>query len=150
MLDIRLIRERADFVKQELAKVGVDDAQVDALLEADRLRRAKITEVESLKAQRGSASKEIAKLPEAERGGRVAEMRALGERISALEVELAAAEAEFEGRMLEVPNLPHPDVPVGPDESANVVIRTVGEERRFDFTPRPHWELGTELGIIDF
>ncbi len=150
MLDVRLIREQPDLVKQELAKVGFPATGVDAVLDADRRRRAKIAEVESLRAQRGAASKEIGKLPEAERQGRVAAMRALGDQIAALETDLAAAEAEFEQRMLEVPNIPHPDVPVGADDGANVVLRVVGEERHFEFSPRPHWEIGTDLGIIDF
>jgi seryl-tRNA synthetase len=150
MLDIRLIRERPDFVEAELAKVGVEAGRVAELLEADRERRRLIAEVEGLKAQRGSVSKEIAKLTEAERAPRVAEMRALGERITELDRLLGEKEAAFLARMLEVPNLPHPDTPVGPDESANRVVREVGEERRYDFQPRPHWDLGAELDIIDF
>jgi seryl-tRNA synthetase len=150
MLDIRLIRERPDFVKAELAKVGVEPEQVDALLDSDRERRRVIAEVEGLKAQRGSASKEIATLSPTERQPRVAEMRALGERVTELERVLAERESDFETRMLEIPNLPHPDVHAGPDDSANIVVREVGEERRFDFTPRPHWDIGPELDIIDF
>ena len=150
MLDIRLIRERPDFVKAELAKVGVEPEQLDALLDSDRERRRVIAEVEGLKAQRGSASKEIATLSPAERQPRVAEMRALGERVAELERVLAERESDFETRMLEIPNLPHPDVHAGPDDSANIVVREVGEERRFDFTPRPHWDIGPELDIIDF
>src|SRR5262245_33150723 len=102
MLDIRIIRERPDFVKTELAKVGFDGAGIDAVLEADRERRRAIAEVEGLKAQRGAASKEIAKLPEAERGPRVAEMRALGDRIAELEQGLSAKESAFEELMLEI------------------------------------------------
>ncbi|GIW39963.1 MAG: serine--tRNA ligase [Candidatus Binatia bacterium] len=150
MLDIRLVREETDFVKRELRKVGFDPAEIDALLEIDRKRRAKIHEVESLKAQRSSVSREIPRLEEPERTRRIEEMRALGERISALEKELEALERAFREKMLEIPNLPHPDVPVGPDETANVVVRTVGEEKTFDFPPKPHWDLGVELGILDF
>ncbi len=150
MLDIRLIREQTDHVKRELAKVGFAAELIDQLLEVDRARRAKIAEVEGLRAQRAGASRAIAKLTGEERASKVAEMRALGDRIAALEEELSRIEAEFRQRMLEVPNLPHPAVPVGLDESANVVIRVVGEEPRFDFAPRPHWEIGPELGILDF
>jgi len=150
MLDIRLIREQTDRVKRELAKVGFPAERVDELLDIDRERRARIAEVEGLRAQRAAASKAIAGLTGEDRAARVAEMRVLGDRIAALERELARVEAEFRQRMLEVPNLPHPAVPVGPDETANVVIRVVGEEPRFDFQPRPHWEIGPELGIIDF
>src|SRR5207245_3065870 len=80
----------------------------------------------------------------------IAAQRRLGERIAAAEEAAAAAEADFERRMRAVPNLPHPDVPVGPDESANVVVRSVGEPRRLDFPALPHWDLGPQLGIIDF
>ncbi len=151
MLDIRLIRAEPERVKAELAKVGVSPAQVDALLDADRRRRAAIQAVETLRAERTRASNRIRGLRDpAAREQAIAEQRGLGARIAAGEAAAAAAEAAFERAMLEMPNLPHPDVPVGPDESANVVVRTVGEPATFDFTPRPHWELGTRLGIIDF
>jgi seryl-tRNA synthetase len=150
MLDIRMIRERPDFVKEELAKVAFEPERIDALLAVDRERRRTISEVETLKAQRGATSKALGKLSEAERAPRLAEMRALGDRIADLERALAEKEAAFEAAMLEIPNMPHPDVHVGPDESANIVVREVGEERGFDFTPKPHWDLGTELDIIDF
>ena len=77
-------------------------------------------------------------------------MRALGDRIAALDVEGNAVEEEFRRRLLEVPNLPHAHVPVGPDESANVVVRTEGVLPTYGFAPVPHWELGPALGIIDF
>jgi len=150
MLDIKLIREQTDEVKRALATVGVPAAQVDGVLAADAARRAVITEVERMRAERAEISKTVGKLPPAERERVVAEMRALGERISAVEQRVAASEAAFEEAMLELPNLPHPAVPIGPDESANVVVREVGEVPHFDFPPRPHWELGASLGLIDF
>jgi seryl-tRNA synthetase len=150
MLDIRVIRECPDEVKRELAKVGVTAAEVDEVLDVDRRRRALITEVEGLRARRADASRVIGRLPPAEREPRVAEMRALGDRMAGLERDLAAVEAEFEECMLQLPNLPHPDVPVGADERENVVVRVVGDEPRLDFEPRPHWEIGPELGLIDF
>jgi len=79
-----------------------------------------------------------------------AEVRSLGERLGVCEKELAAAEAEFGRRMLELPNFPHPAVPPGPDDSANNVVRTQAPTRTFEFEPKPHWDLGTSLGIIDF
>ncbi len=151
MLDIKIVRDRPDWVKEELAKVGVPAAEVDTLLETDRRRRALIHEVEERRATRTAASRCIRAIsggPERERA--IAEMRAIGERIAALEGEMAAAEEAFRCRLLEVPNLPHPRVPVGPDESANVVVRTDGERPTYPFTPLPHWELGPALGIIDF
>ena len=150
MLDIKLIREQTDEVKRALATVGVPAAQVDGVLAADAARRAVITEVERMRAERTEISKTVGKLAPAERERVVAEMRALGERISAVEQRVAASEAAFEEAMLELPNLPHPAVPIGPDESANVVVREVGEVPHFDFPPRPHWELGASLGLIDF
>ncbi|MCC6848170.1 MAG: serine--tRNA ligase [Deltaproteobacteria bacterium] len=151
MLDIRLIRDRPDAVKRALATVGVREAEVDGLLALDVERRAAITRLETLKAERGQASKKIGALKDAaERDRAIAATRGLGDEISAAEAVVAAAEERFTARMLETPNLPHPDVPVGPDDSANVVVREVGTPRSFAFPPRPHWELGEALGIIDF
>ncbi|MFQ5667900.1 MAG: serine--tRNA ligase [Candidatus Binatia bacterium] len=150
MLDIRLIRDRPDFVKAELAKVGVGAASIDALLGADARRRTLIREVEVLRAKRSEVSRTIGKQDPAARETLVAEMRAVGDCIAALERERAAAEADFERRMLDIPNLPDPSVPVGADERANTVIRTAGTPRHFDVTPRPHWDIGLDLGILDF
>src|SRR5581483_6725323 len=151
VIDIRLVRAEPDRVKAELAKVAFPAAEVDALLEADRVRREALHAVEQLRAERTNASKAIRDLRDpAERERAIAAQRAVGDRIAEAEAAVARAEAEFERRMLEVPNLPHPDVPVGPDESANVVVRTVVEPRTLDFTPLPHWELGPRLGILDF
>ncbi len=151
MLDIRLVRAEPERVKAELAKVGFPAAEIDALLEADRRRREALHAVEQLRAERTAASKAIRDLRDpGERERAIAAQRDVGERIAAAEQAAEAAEADFMRRMLEVPNLPHPDVPVGADESANVVVRTVGTPRAFDFTPLPHWELGPRLGLIDF
>ncbi|MBP1684226.1 MAG: seryl-tRNA synthetase [Deltaproteobacteria bacterium] len=150
MLDIRLIRERTEFVKAELAKVGVAAGAVDTVVAADAQRRALITEVESLRARRAEVSRTIPKQEPASRAPLVAEMRAVGDRIAALEQDLAQAAAEYERQMLELPNLPDPSVPLGADDRDNQVLRTEGTPRKFDFTPRPHWELGTDLGILDF
>src|SRR5205823_8129830 len=127
MLDIRLIRAEPERVKAELAKVGFPAAEVDALLEADRRRRETVHVLEQLRAERTTASKAIRDVKDpAERERAIAAQRSAGERIAAAERAAAVAEEELTRRMLEVPNLPHPDVPVGPDESANVVVRTVG------------------------
>ena len=151
MLDIRLIRDQSDAVKASLATVGVDPAEIDALLALDAERRAAIHKLETAKAERGAASRAIGALKDpAEREKAIAATRALGDTIAAAEEEVAALEARFEARMLELPNIPHPDVPVGRDERDNVVVRHVGTPRTFDFTPRPHWELGELLGILDF
>ncbi|MDX2166905.1 MAG: serine--tRNA ligase [Deltaproteobacteria bacterium] len=150
MLDIKLIRERPDEVKRGLATVGAAAALIDAVLDADVRRRALITEIERMRAQRAETSKTVGKLPPDERARVIAEMRELGDRITATEQDVAAAEAAFEAAMLEVPNLPHPAVPVGADEHANRIVREVGAEPQFGFTPRAHWDLGPALGVIDF
>src|SRR5215467_4457053 len=151
MLDIRLIRTEPDRVKAELAKVGAPASLVDAVVEADRRRREAIQAVEALRAERTKASNRIRDMKDpAERERAITETRALGDRIPEAEAAVAAAEETFTTRMLLMPNLPGPDVPVGPDESANVVVRTEGKAPTFDFTPAPHWDLGPRLGIIDF
>ena len=151
MLDIKLVRDRPDEVKARLATVGVPAEDVEGLLEADRIRRTGIAELESLRAQRTQRSKEIRKITDAdEREGAVRAMRELGERIGQLEHQVAAQETAFQRRLLELPNLPHPDVPVGANESENRVVRSEGDLPDFSFQPRPHWELGEALGILDF
>jgi seryl-tRNA synthetase len=151
VLDIRLVRAEPERVKRELAKVGYPATEVDALLEADRLRREAVRAVEELRAERTAASKAIRDLKDAaERERAITAQRGTGDRIALAEAAVAAAEDTFTRRLLGVPNLPHPDVPVGADESANVVVRTVGTPAAFDFTPLPHWDLGPQLGIIDF
>jgi seryl-tRNA synthetase len=151
MLDIRAIRERPDFYRGELAKVGYGASDLERLLAADEERRRLIRDVEARRAERSKGSREIARSQDpAERASAVAEMKRAGEELGRLEAALSEAEASFECLLLEVPNLPHPSVPLGRDERDNVVVRTVGEEPRFDFAPRPHWELGPELAILDF
>jgi seryl-tRNA synthetase len=152
MLDIRAIRERPDFFQTELAKVGYTESELKTLLASDEERRRLIHEVERRRAERAKGSREIGRSMHdpAERARAVGEMKQAGEALAGLERELAAAESTFERLMLEVPNLPHPAVPPGRDERDNVVVRTLGEEPRFEFTARPHWEIGVELGILDF
>jgi seryl-tRNA synthetase len=108
-------------------------------------------DVESLKAERNAVSKEIGKMKdEAARKPKIEAMRTVGDKISALDAELAEVETELQSLMSELPNIPDERTPYGVDEDENVVIKTVGAPRKFDFTPKPHWDLGPELGIIDF
>ncbi|GAB4180388.1 MAG: serine--tRNA ligase [Roseiflexaceae bacterium] len=151
MLDIRLIREQTEFVKAGVRRRGEDPVIIDEILGYDAKRRELLQEVEQLKATRNSVSKEIGKMKEAtEREAKIAEMRAVGDRIAELDKEVAAVDAAFERAMLLTPNLPHPDVPDGTSEHDNIVVRVEGTQREFDFTPKPHWDLGEQLGIIDF
>jgi seryl-tRNA synthetase len=151
VLDIRLIRAEPEQVKARLATVGVAASQVDELLDADRRRREAIQAVEALRAERTAASKAIRDQKDpAAREAAIAAQRGVGERIAAAETAASEAESAFDRLMLWIPNLPHPDVPVGADDSANVVVRTEGELPSYDFAPLPHWDLGPRLGIIDF
>jgi len=151
VLDIRLLREQPDFVKATLAKAGVEGSAVDAVLAFDEKRRGVLAEVERLKATRNTVSKEISTLKDAEvRNTKIAEMRVVGDQISALDKQVAELEAAQQAAILDLRNLPHESVPVGADEEGNVVLQTIGTPRQFDFAPRPHWELGESLDIIDF
>lgn len=151
MLDIRLIREELDSVRERLQLVGCEPEQVDRVAELDRSYRELLAAVEQMRAQRKKSSKTIGSMPPgAERDAAKAEVRSLGDKMGQAEKQLAELEEQRSRAMLELPNLPHPGVPAGADDSANVVIRVEGEQPQFDFSPRPHWELGEELGIIDF
>jgi seryl-tRNA synthetase len=151
MLDIALIREQPDQVRNGLQSLGENPAQVDVILALDMQRRQLLTEVEALRAERNRVSKEIGRMREQDKREQlIAEMRAVGGRIDALEEELRQVEPDLEKAMLAVANLPHPSIPIGPDETHNVIVGQWGERREFDFEPVPHWDLGPELGIIDF
>ncbi|HUG15143.1 MAG TPA: serine--tRNA ligase [Thermomicrobiales bacterium] len=150
MLDLRLIRERPDFVKGEIAKLYTQ-APIDEILVLDSRRREFVTEVEVLKARLNAGSRETGRISAgAERDTHIAQMRDLGDRIAALDTYISALSAELDALLLTVPNLPSPETPVGRDESENVVTATFGELRDFGFMPKPHWELAEALGIIDF
>ncbi len=150
VIDLGFIREHADEVRAAMRDLNAT-APIDEILALDKRRRELLGEVESLRAERNRASKEIPRLkdPEAKQE-LIVSMRAVGERISALEAELAPVQERLDEALLKVPNLPHAGVPVGSDESQNVVVRTVGELPTFAFEPKPHWELGERLGLIDF
>ena len=150
MLDIRLIREKPDFVKAELGKCGIDPVEIDQILEADAKRRRLQHELDELRARRTRESRELGKASPEERDARRAEMRALGDRISGDERDLTQAETQFEQLMLGMRNLPRPYVPAGKSEADNQIVRSEGQQREFPFKPLPHWELGERLGIIDF
>jgi seryl-tRNA synthetase len=150
MLDIRILRERPAFAKSELAKVGFEASGVDNILALDVRRRALIQEVESLRAQRTEVSRSIGRQPPEQREGLKAEMRVVGERIAALERDLAAVAEDLQALLLDVPNFPDPSVPLGRDDRDNTVLRSSGEPAPLPFPAKPHWELGTDLDLIDF
>jgi len=151
MLDIKLIREQTEMVKDALKKRQIDSVIIDDILQLDEQRRALILEVEGKKAERNSVSKEIGRMQDkTEREAKIASMRELGDQINSLDEQLKQIELGLFDQLAAIPNIPDSDVPVGVDDKDNVVIRTIGEKRQFDFEPKPHWELGPELGIIDF
>ncbi len=148
MLSIQFIRQNPDLVREALNKRN-DDAPLDAILEKDAQARKLQQEIEALRERRNRVSKELGRMKD-KPPDLIAEMRQVGDQIKALEEQASRLAEELTDLLLRVPNLPQDSVPVGKDSADNVVVRTWGEPRRFDFTPRPHWELGESLGIIDF
>jgi len=150
MLDLRFIRENPDLVKEALVKLNTT-APIDEILSLDEQRRVLLSEVEALKARRNTVSKEIGKMKDGDkRQALIEEMREVGERIKGLDDQVRQVEEQLNEAMLQVPNRPHESVPVGRDESENVVVRTWGQPKEFAFEALPHWDLGPTLDIIDF
>jgi len=148
VLDLKYIREHPDEVKEALIKRN-EMAPIDEILGLDERRRTLLADVQGLKHQRNVTSKEISQMKEKDQV-LIEQMRRLGDEIKALDQEVKNVEEELNRLLLQLPNLPHPSVPVGKDESENVVVRQEGEPREFDFEPLPHWDLGPTLGLIDF
>ncbi|MCZ2126626.1 MAG: serine--tRNA ligase [Anaerolineales bacterium] len=151
MLDINLIRENPELVRKALRDRQDDPAPVDSILALSEKRRAVLNQAEALKGQRNAVSKEISKMKDAaQRQEKIEAMREVGDQISALDRETAQIESELHELMSRLPNIPDERAPYGKDDSENVVVKTVGEPRAFDFTPLPHWDLGPALDILDF
>ncbi|NUM46858.1 MAG: serine--tRNA ligase [Anaerolineales bacterium] len=151
MLDIALFRDDPERVRTALRNRQMDPAPVDQVIELDTRRRDLIGQVEVLKAERNKVSKEIGKMKDpAERQAKIEAMRSVGDQIDAMDAELRETETRLDGLLATIPNLPDPRTPVGKSEDENVVLRVVGQIPTFDFEPKPHWDLGPALGIIDF
>ena len=153
MLDLTFIRNNVEAIKQSLLDLNTE-APIDDIIARDERRRTILQEVEVLRAERNQGSKAIGQLM---REGKKEEAEAqkqamtdLGDQIDGLSQELRQVEQDLNTALLQVPNMPLPEVPIGPDESHNVVVAEKGEKFNFGFTPKPHWELGEALGIIDF
>ena len=148
MLDIKMIRQNTDEIKERLATRGVKAEKIDALLEKDKRRRELLVETEGLKQKRNEVSAEIAnaKRNKQDATDAIKEMREVGAKIKSLDEELEEVEATVKDMASRLPNLPNPTIPVGPDESANVELRKVGTPREFDFEPKAHWDIGVDLG----
>lgn len=152
MFNIKLLRENFEEVKAKLQHRGEDLSDLEKFGELDQKRRTLIVETEQLKKKRKDVSAQIAVLKKENKNAEdlVVEMREVGDQIKELDEELRVIEEELNALLLSIPNLPHETVPIGDTEDDNVEIRKWGELPQFDFEPKPHWDVATELGIIDF
>lgn len=152
MLDIKWIKENAAYAKERLATRQKNyDAEIDRLLELDVERRALIADTETKKAEQNRISKTI---PQLKKEGKdvapiFAEMKALSDIVKADTEKIAGIDAEIEGILLSIPNVPNANVPIGKDDTENTEMRRWSEPRDFGFEPKPHWDLGRDLGILD-
>jgi seryl-tRNA synthetase len=152
MLDLNFVRDNLPLVEEKLRQRGMKPAEVlKNFAQVDAQRRQAITSAETMQAQRNRASEEIAKLKKSgqDASAAIAETKALREQVE----ELGKAAEEYETRLQQIlvgiPNIPHPSVPVGKSADDNVEVRRWGTPPKFDFTPRPHWEIGEQLGVLD-
>jgi len=151
MLDARFVREHIDVIKKSLMERNAS-IQFDEFLRLEEQRRTLLKEAEELRNKRNVVSEEVGKLRKQKQDAAtlIEEMKGVSERIKELDEKLKALEESTNEFLLNVPNIPHESVPVGKDETENVVVRRWGEPREFDFEPLNHWDIGETLGIIDF
>jgi seryl-tRNA synthetase len=150
MIDLQWFRDDPQGLTRDLRRRGFE-APVAQVVELDAQRRARLTEVETLKAERNRASKAISTMQDAAaRAAEIERMRQIGDQIDALDAEVRRTETELQHVLEWIPNRPAPETPDGRDENDNLVVRQVGEPPTLAFEPRPHWELGPALGILDF
>ncbi|MBC1529990.1 serine--tRNA ligase [Listeria booriae] len=152
MLDVKVLREDFEGVKKKLSHRGEDLGEFEKFGELDKRRRTLIIEVETLKSQRNEVSQEIAQLKREKQNAdaKIEEMRVVGDRIKTFDIELNEIDEKLRNILLAIPNIPHESTPIGETEDDNVEVRKWGEVRTFDFEPKAHWDLGTDLGILDF
>ena len=152
MLDIKRIREDFDGVKKSVESRGKGDFGIDKVREYDIERRKLLAEVEQMKNQQSTSSRQI---PVLKKEGKdttelMAEMKKLSEEIKVLDGQVSEVEAKLRDALLNIPNTPYKDVQEGADDSDNVELRKWGEPREFDFEQKAHWDIGTDLDILDF
>lgn len=152
MLDIKMIRQNVDEVKEQLGNRGVKPEIIDEMVEKDRKRRDIIVQTETLKKKRNDVSQAIAQLKRNKENAdaQIEEMKKVGDEIKAFDEELKVLDADVTDMASRLPNMPNKTIPVGPDEDSNVELRKVGTPRTFDFEPKAHWEIGENLDILDF
>ena len=149
MLDIKFIRENPEVVKKGIAKKDADISLVDKAVAVDARRRSLQTELDQIKAEKNKLGREINKLSAEQRDARIAALRVQDVKAESLGDELKKAEAQLNGLLYQIPNIPDEDVPVGRDETGNVIVKTVGEPRNFDFDVADYMALAREMDIID-
>ncbi|MFD3261935.1 serine--tRNA ligase [Paenibacillus lentus] len=152
MLDVKIMRNDFERVEKALQDRGKSLELISGFAPLDGKRRELLQESESLKNRRNMVSAEVAKRKKNKEDADelIIEMREVGDRIKELDDEVRALEAQIDELMLAIPNIPHQDVPVGASEEENVEVRRWSEPRQFDFTPKAHWDIATDLGILDF
>jgi len=154
MLDIKRIRTNPQAIKDAMAVRGeeFDPSMIDEVVALDEKRREILTEVETLKSKKNSESQQVPKLKKEGKNvdELLADMKVLSDKIKEQDEELSKVEQNIEYILLRIPNIPHPDVPKGETDADNVEIRRWGEPRKFDFEPKAHWDIGTDLDILDF
>ena len=152
MLDLKLIRQEPDFIKEKLATRGVDPADIDDLLALDAKRRELIVKSETMKAQRNTVSDEISQLKrnKQDANDKITEMRQVSGDIKKIDADLDTLKDQVQDAAAHLPNIPNDNVPVGLTEDGSVELRKWGEKPNMDFTPKAHYELGEDLGILDF
>ena len=151
MLELKFIRENVEMLK-EVLKNRNNSIDMDAFVALDSKRREVLSEVENLKRERNNVSAEIASLKKEKKDANhlIEKMGGVSAKIKELDAELAEIDAELTHIQMTIPNVYHSSTPIGPDENHNVEIRKWGEPKKFDFEPKPHWEIGENLGILDF
>lgn len=152
MLDSKVLRANLDEVRVKLSKRGEDLTDFEKFAGLDERRRAILTKVEVLKATRNEVSQQVAQMKRNKENADevIAKMKTVGEDIKAYDTELATVEEELNYVLMRIPNIPHDSVPQGDSEDDNVEIRTWGDKPTFDFESKPHWEIGTDLQLLDF
>lgn len=151
MLDIKRIRSNPDLVKESLAKRG-GEYNIDLILDLDKKRRALLVEVEEMKARQNKVSKEVPKLKQEgkDASGVLKEMKELSISVGKIDAEVKAIISKLNEKLLEIPNIPNADIPEGTSDEDNLEVKVHGTPREFDFEVKAHWDLGTDLDILDF
>lgn len=152
MLDMKFLRANFEEIQEKLQHRGEDLTDLGKFGQLDQERRALIVKAEQLKSSRNNVSEQISQLKREKQDADhlILEMRQVGEQIKEIDTRLREVEGELDHLLLSIPNIPHESVPIGEDEEDNVEIRKWGDIRSFDFEPKPHWDIGTDLDIVDF